>query len=126
MWNISQNVNDNHILVSEIDREALRKGIDSVLQPDGHYYAIGSENLSINLERFAGHYFALKRDLGCQIVDIASYAALKHSNPTTDFGRKIASYFDLVKERFIENTIIWLDNPDKTVHLPKRTCVEPL
>ncbi len=105
---------DDHILVAEFDKEALRKSLTSTYSSLSQYFVIGADNVSFNLMRFVGHYYAPKSELGCQIADVINYCCLKSSNPNSDFASRMSKYYESVADRYLVNQIIWLNDESKT------------
>lgn len=111
---------DYHVLVSEFDKEALRRSLDSEFSNLAMLHCIGKENVSINLSRFVGHYRATKSELGCQIADVVNYCCLKASNPTTEYSRRLAGYYDEFSDKYLVNQIIWLNDQSRSVKFPQK------
>ncbi|WP_223428971.1 hypothetical protein [Tateyamaria pelophila] len=117
---ISDEKEPNHVLVSEFDKESLRRNLDKTLQKLSTIYAGGAESSSINLKNLTGHYYATKSEIGCQIADIINYCCLKKSNGTTDFSNQLAKYYDMFSEDYIANQVIWINNRDRIFQMPQK------
>lgn len=111
---------DDHILVSEFDKEALRKSLDSTYSNLSQYHAIGPNSMSFNLTRFIGHYYTPKSELGCQIADVINYCCLKSANPSSEFASRLSQYYEEVADRYLVNEIIWMNDRSKTRFFRKK------
>ncbi|MEA5160550.1 hypothetical protein U5903_07150 [Cereibacter johrii] len=103
-----------HLLVSEFDKEALRRRLDTTYSSLSLYFAAGAESASFNLPRLVGHYRASKSELGCQIADVINYCCLKSSNPRNEFAARMSRYYEAVAEKYLVNQIIWVNDEDRT------------
>lgn len=111
---------DDYLLVSEIDKEALRQRIETIFNDNGQHHVLPPENFSYNVSRLVGHYYAPKSELGCQIADVINYCCLKKNTATSKFQKKMSKYYDLFAGRYIVNQIIWL-NDRKNNFIMKQT-----
>ena len=108
---------DYHILVSEIDAEALKKNLESNFNNPSLYFVIGADNVSYNLMKTAGHFYAPKSDLGCQVADVFNYCCLKSSSDQSAYGKMMASYYFRFSNRYLVNQIIWVNNSELNYNL---------
>jgi len=114
---------DDHVLVSEFDKEALKRTLNTSYSNLSMYYAVGAENISFNLMGLVGHYYCPKSELGCQIADVINYCCLKSSNPKTPFASRMSQYYEAVADRYLVNQIIWINNKNHTQHFPQKNPV---
>lgn len=106
---------ENHLLVSEFDKESLRKTLDSVFSNLSINFATRPENVSFDLMHFVGHYRGTKSELGCQIADVVNYCCLKYSSETKSHTNALlSSYYKKLAHRFIVNQVIWINNREHT------------
>jgi len=103
------------MIVSEFDREALKKLFYSTTDQLGTYYQLDEATVSVPLNKLVGHFFAKKEELGCQIADLAAYVALKSMVGGSDFSRSIGKSFETISGRFVVNKIIWWNDDAKSV-----------
>lgn len=111
---------DDHILVSEFDKEALRKSLDTAYSNLSTNFVIGPNDTSYNLMHLIGHYRATKSELGCQIADVINYCCLKSSNPKGEFASRLSQYYKVVADRYLVNQIIWWNDENKTHYFPQK------
>ncbi len=111
---VMNKIDSEFIIVSEIDKESLRKEFSSLSTNMSFYYQLGQENISVPLSKMLGHYFALKDDIGCQIADVVLYCSLKNITAKTDFAKSMSAQFRRIEDRFLENSIIWVNDESKS------------
>lgn len=107
---------DDFILVSEIDKEALRLKIQSIFNDVGIYYS-SPQKVSFNLKRLIGHFYAPKEDLGCQIADVVNYCCLQKTTGKSQFQQRMATCYERFKDSYIVNQIIWVNDPARNYNL---------
>lgn len=122
-FSIMDKPHEDHILVSEFDKESLRKSIDTVFSSPAKYFAAGESLVSYNLMHLVGHYHASKSELGCQIADVINYCCLKSSNPTSYFSTRLSEFYKSVSDRYIVNQIIWINDNSHTKYFPQKNPI---
>lgn len=115
IWMSMEIVKGDFLLASEIDKEELKRHLTSQADSLWLYYISGTLNISVPFERMLGHFFALKKDLGCQFADLISYICLKNTVAETGFARNMGDAFEMIRDRFILNEIIFANDPTKSV-----------
>lgn len=113
IWMVMNSVNFDFLIVTELDRQGLKKNFSSLSANLGLYYLIGQDGISVPLSNMLGHFFALKHDIGCQMADLILYCGLKKQVAKSDFGLRMGERYERIKDRFIEDNIIWFNDGSK-------------
>lgn len=120
---IQDKPDEYHILVSEFDKESLKRSLDKTFSNLSTVFAFGEKSASINISRLIGHYHATKSELGCQIADVINYCCLKWSNPKGEFSSRLSKYYEVFAEKYLVNQIIWINDKEQTHHFTQKNPV---
>ena len=108
---------EDFVLVSEIDKEALKQKLSTVFNDVGTQFISNTDNVSYNIKKSGGHFYAPKLDLGCQIADVYGYCCLQKTNGASAFHMEMAKHYDRFSQRYTVNQIVWLNNMDRNFNL---------
>lgn len=115
IWMVMSREDSPFLIVTELDREELKRDFSSLSKDLGLYHQIGKENISVPYSRTVGHFFALKQEVGCQLADLILYCGLKKITAKNEFSELMGAQLELIADRFLENEIIWLNDSSRNL-----------
>lgn len=103
------------VVVSEFDKEGLRKAFSAITDHIGMYYQMDDGSLSVSLDKMIGHFFAKKDELGCQIADLVAYVSLKAMSDGSEFHNAVGGEFEKISHMFLADRIIWWNDSSRSI-----------
>lgn len=103
------------VVVSELDVQSLRHFNWTSTSKIPDLFNLGKESASLPVDKMIGHFFALKDEIGCQVADLALYAALKSMSSGSEYHNAVGDKFSLISDRFEVDRIIWWNDTSKSV-----------
>lgn len=103
----------SYIIAHELDKEGIRRFFRFQSDSLSLYYQLDRDGVSIDFEKFVGHYVALGEDIGCQVADIAGYVAMKAANPNSPFTIALHKIYKDFESIYFFNEVIWMQRAMK-------------